>query len=137
MNTVTLTSLQQAIMAAAIDTGGPLDALTLRLFVNPGVIPTRNSAIADLTEASYAGYTAQAAVTWLGPYIGTDAMVHVAVAGHLFESTDGVTPNTVYGWYLTNAGGTVLTMLALLPVPVPLTAAGDGVVIAPDLTYGQ
>jgi hypothetical protein len=104
------------------------------LFTNP-IVPSISTSLASLTVATFTGY-AEAVVTWLSsPYIDDTGAVVLTGQDHLFQPTDSVTPNTIYGWFLVDTTGAILYYVALLPEPVPLVDALHGLVITPTVPY--
>ena len=55
---------------------------------------------------------------------------------HTFTATDGVTPNTVYGYYITDPadGAVIISQRTNLGVPAVLDAGGKSYVITPRVT---
>lgn len=108
----------------------------LRLFKN-NVIVSNATVIANLTEADFAGYAAVTltAATWAA----AAAAAHVASSQYgasvtFSRSTTGATQN-IYGWYLTDAGGTKLYACAnFTGAPIPITNSGDNIAVTPTLT---
>jgi len=128
--------VQLGILDALTATGAPFDALTLRLFVNP-LNWSNTTALTDLTEASFVGYTASAGQVFGPAYIAPDGQAHITAPSVQFNAGVITTPQTVYGYYLTNVGGTVLVAGGTLPTPVPITRQYDGLTIEPDYSFGS
>jgi hypothetical protein len=129
-------AIQLAILAAMVATGGPFATLTLRLFVNQ-LNFSNTTALTDLTEATFTGYTAAAAQVFGTPYIAPDGNPHLTAPSTQFTAGALTTPETVYGYYLTNAAGTSLVAGGTLAIPVPITKQYDGLTIEPDYAFGQ
>jgi hypothetical protein len=111
-----------------------LDGVIVKLFSNSAILGP-DMVLADLTESAFAGYAPSAAVVWGLPFVDSADQATVAGDSKQFASTAPFTgPETVHGWYLTNAGGTVLICAELLDNPVIFTAALQAVIILP--TFG-
>jgi hypothetical protein len=98
--------------------------LSMRLFVN-NVTPTDASTIATFTEASGGGYAAKTLTggSWTGSNVG--GIEQVAYALQTWSFSSALTGNaTIYGYYVTNAAGTVL-WYADAQVPFTPTASGS------------
>ncbi len=100
-------------------------------------VPAAGDLVTDYVEADYEGYAAQAATTWsaaltLGPTTFTEADELAFVKGV------GGTGNDVWGYYVTDAGGTVLLWAERDPAP-PVDMSGDGNVyrVTPRLVLGS
>lgn len=132
----TIKDVQLAAVDLLIAVGGPLKTQTLRLFTN-NIQVTRDVKLADLVEATFDGYAAVAGITFSSAYLDPQGNARTTGAGTVFEATGATVEEVVYGWYLTNAGGTTLSLLGLLPQPVPITQASDGVFVLPEYVYGN
>lgn len=101
-------------------TAGELATAKLRLYSN-NLTPTNAQVIGDFTEATFTGY---AAVTLSG-WTAASVAAHVASSTAnpvTFTLTAGT--QSIYGWYITNAAGTVLYAAgrdAAAPVAMSLT----------------
>lgn len=120
------------LLAAMIGVGGILEAPTVRLFKN-NYFPSKDSVIGDFTLADFTGYATSTAVTWGAPHVNADGNLEIQGGVKQFTATDGATPNTVYGYLLTTAGGALIAA-ERFDVPVPVSAADDAVVVAPRFT---
>ena len=133
-NTI-LNSLQTLLAA---DTGTLAAALALHVHLakasfspGPGLTP------ASFTEADFGGYAILNAgtgtqQTFTDPVNGNRIVQMLEPAGGWhWQATSGVMlPQTIFGFYLTNNGNTVLYGSQLLPTPILLVASGDGVDVA-------
>lgn len=136
MNPITLLTTQLAILSSLFATGGPFNALTLRLYAT-NVIFGKGTALTDLTEATFTGYTAQAAVAWNAPYIDPLNVVRMDAPSVDWQMTGATPTNTIYGWYYTNSGGTSLYMGGTFNPPYVLQTTGQGFVQVPTFAYGN
>lgn len=96
--------------------------------------PGTGTVLADLTEADFDGATEiDAGVgpqqNFIDPTTGRRVIQLLEPAGGWHWITTGVTnlPQTIYGYYVTNNGGTILYGCALLPAPVLLTGVGQAI----------
>jgi hypothetical protein len=109
-----------AILVAAFNAQN----LSLRLFVN-NVTPTDASTPATFTEASGGGYAAKTLTggSWTGSNVG--GIEQVAYALQTWTFSAALSGNaTIYGYYVTNAAGTVL-WYADAQTPFTPTASGS------------
>lgn len=85
-------------------------SLKIHLFKND-IVPSPATLLTDFVEADFDGYAAVAvlAVDYPGFYIMPDGSVlGIFPKNILFEDTGNVTPNTIFGVYITNTGSTAL-----------------------------
>lgn len=132
LSTYVLRIAALTLMAA---TPGPLYHPTLILFQN-NLTPDANTPFSALTVATFSGYANVAALAFGTPYIDINGVVRIDAPSQDFIATDGVTPNTIYGWALVDAGLTEVYYTQLLDPPVPLTVASQGVSILPSIPWG-
>lgn len=125
-----------AIMDAAGAMGGPLNG-NLVMLIKEDFDPSRELLLADVVEADFNGYARSTAVVWDPAYIGADEQVHLTAPGKPFLATDGVIPNTIFGWALLDSGGTIITAAFRYDNPIAISRASDGVVVQPDYPYGS
>lgn len=113
----------------------PADNLLVHLFQND-FSPNPAMEVSDFVEASFGGYDPITVV--LGPCpqsndpaTGDSLMdIRPTSGGWLWEvsTTTGI-PQTIYGYYVTDEGGSVLLGAERLLTPVTLTAVNDSVAI--------
>lgn len=129
-----LTRLLDAITGKG---GGNIGGGTLRLFKN-NVTVDHTTAFGALTQATFSGYA--------GVALTTGTWAAAGVASHLATSTYGATvtftrnatgaTETIYGWYLTDAGNTKLYACANFAAgPFAMTNNGDSIGVVPTLSY--
>jgi predicted exporter len=115
------------IAAAAVIADG-LDLAKVKLF-KTDVAVDKNTVLADLTEADYVGYASEA-VTWLAPTISEDGEVEVQGIVGEFRPTNDVTPNDVYGVWVTNDAGTAPLLVGRFDDgPYPMNNASQNVIV--------
>jgi hypothetical protein len=81
------------------------------------VTPTPASVVGDFSEVVWTGYAPQSTNTWSSAaLVGDIAFTDSGLMS--FPVTSGGTGNTVFGYYVTDAGGTVLRFAELLNTPI-------------------
>lgn len=103
---------------------------------------TPSMVTADFDEADFTGYAAisidQAGAAW----DNDEGDAVLSFDGVHFQPTDAVTPNTIYGYYITTdvaafGGAGSLLRAELFDTPVPMASAADALDFAPVLRVGQ
>lgn len=122
------------ILEELIDTGNALDAVKLILFAN-NITPNKNTVLADLTQPTFTGYAVFGPVVWGSVMRDVDGTAIVVGGSHPFVCSGGTPTDIIYGWALTNSGGTVLIKAAVLATPVPITGPETGIVVVPWFRY--
>jgi hypothetical protein len=138
MQSVATQETQLGTLLLMTDTGGLLDAVKVHLYknnLNPD--PTTPLATFTAAQADYTGYAAVSVGVWGAPYIAIDGLAHVTAPSKQFQATDAVNPNTIYGAYATNTGGTVLIYFVVFDTPVSLINALQALIFTPDYVYGS
>jgi hypothetical protein len=112
-------------------TTGRFNACKVGLYINP--IPLSvNTALADLTEATFHGYAQSAAVVWGTPFLDSAGNPTIVGANCQFTATTPFSDaNTIQGYFVVDSAGTTLLWAEALPTPIAITAVGDAVVIVP------
>jgi len=106
---------------------GALIGAEVELFQND-VNPTRGSVIADFDVATFAGYNAEA-VQWLEPSRADDGNIEVVGTLQEFRPTDDVTPNTIFGFFVTDGGTEVLYAARFENAPLPMGSTLDSILL--------
>jgi len=115
--------------------------VTLHLFKSV-VVLTPNMVTADFDEADFAGYAdvdvVKVGTSW--DNVEGDAVLSYESAH--FQPTDSVTPNTIYGYYLTTdvaafGGAGSLLRAELFDTPVPMLGTFDALDVVPVLRLGE
>lgn len=71
--------------------------------------PTDSSVLSDFVEANFTGYAAQTVAATAWNNATTDASGNTcATAADLVWTNTGTTSQTIYGYYVTDTGGTIL-----------------------------
>jgi hypothetical protein len=81
--------------------------------------PTDQSLLTDFTEATYDGYAATSISFPTGPFRRPDGSFAVA-GGAGGTMTGSTTPNTIFGYYLTDFTGTQLIASRRFATPIPM-----------------
>jgi len=106
----------------------------MRLHLNANnVTLTDAMTVGSFTEASFPGYASvvlDGALWQITP--GAPAVAAYPVV--FFTCTGAVSPQTIYGYYITRDGAGDLMWAEALPTPQIITAAGNGLTVAPRLT---
>jgi hypothetical protein len=114
------------ILEFLVDTGNPLDGALLKLFKND-ISPNRETVVGDFTAADFTGYAPSAALVWGAPYALPSGQPIVTAGSVLFQAGNPLTvPGLAYGWYMTNAGGTVLLASLRFAAPVGFALPDQG-----------
>jgi len=107
-------------------------SLKVRLFSNNHAFD-HATVLGDLTECAFTGYSA-AAPTWTTPaLVGVVPTTIPSPTGVTFTYAGGST-TTVYGFYLTDSGGTKLYGGSTFPAPVTLTTVVTSLTVYPVYT---
>lgn len=119
----------------------PTDELVVRLFQNAAV-PTETMAIGDFTQADFGGYAGLdvalgACPEGLNPQTDDSQIRLISADGdYVWETTNTSNlPQTIYGFYVTDAGGSILYAAERFAFPVELTMTNQTVII-PTPTLG-
>jgi hypothetical protein len=126
--------LKDAVSVVGTPNVGTFSAVKVMLFTDAnGIGP--NTVITDKTEATYTGYARSATVTFGPPSRGTEGMWRIVGQSLLFQSTDNVTPNEIFGAGLVSGTGAGAVLLAaeLFDQPRTLDRAGQGFTYVPEL----
>jgi hypothetical protein len=93
--------------------------------------------LSTYTEATFDGYAAVALTRVGTPFINVAGQGEQDFQLGNFTATDGVVPNTIYGYYVTNkigAGAATLVWSERFSAPVTINAGGQQINVAPQLT---
>jgi len=108
-------------------------ALKLHLY-KTNVTPSTSPTVGSFTECDFAGYAAQNIVTW-GPAAVTSHVAKIVAAANTFTRSSTGAGQTVYGYYVTDSGSTLLQFAELDPGgPRTLTNAGDSVTVTVEMS---
>lgn len=125
-NTLTLRLALQAAILAGWTAG------KLKLFSND-FSPQFDTVVGDFTEATFPGYAAIDDVS--GPASGTDAETGLPTVswmdGSTWLATTIVTPETIFGWYITNTAGSSCLAAGRFDESVTINSDGDVLAISP------
>lgn len=110
---------------------GSLVGAEIHLFTND-YLPTGITVIADMTEATYSGYAAEA-ITWLAVSSADDGTIEVIGTAGEFRPTDDVVPNQCYGFWIENGAGVLLAAGRFDAPPIPMIDALDALILTPRI----
>jgi len=110
--------------------------LKVRLFKN-NYTPVAGSVIGSFTEANFSGYTPGSLGT-LGAATTVSGRASTTAATANTWTKSGATGNDIYGYYVTDAGGTVLYWAERgSAAPYSMNTNGEGLSVTPTVTQGS
>jgi hypothetical protein len=86
--------------------------------------PTPDLVLGGITEADFDGYAKVAAAPFSAVFEGEGDLELVSAASKHWQPTGSVTPNTIYGWFLVDSGGTILLGTEKFDSPIALNGSG-------------
>jgi len=101
-----------------------LEELYLRLFKNDHT-PTPDNDEDDFVEADFPGYAPLDGLTFFAPFLNDDGDGQMNSETHVWECTSPSNPNSIYGYYATDAYGRVVYAERVQGDPVPMTDTGE------------
>lgn len=133
--------LQEIILALEADASLFPAGMTLRLYTND-VTPTRATVAGDLTELTNVEVPGYAPTTpaWNGaPFRKNDSSWEDWTDQNQFLAAGGPPPApiVVYGWFLTDAGNTVIVGSGRFATPFTFTDDGDGFSLKARINVNQ
>lgn len=127
----TYVRLKQLLTALVTWAGAaPFTPLHVRLFQN-NFTPSPNMVVGDLVECTFTGYAASTVIVW-NP-VGDDDTGNALVIGDqkLFAATGSAIGNMAFGYYVTDAAGTVVYWAERFATPKSFDSAGDQLAVVP------
>lgn len=126
---------KKAILTELVDTGNFYDGAIMKLIkANISLQGSTTLAALDAIECDFSGYAASSTIVWGTPFFQPSGVPVVVGDAKLFTTADPAPDlNSVYGWYLTNAGGTALLAARLFDSPVILSGPGQGFEVIPSI----
>lgn len=123
-----------AVLDAMGAASGTLDDALLKLYT-AGPVLSGTMTLDQFTEADYDGYAHVAIpdTSWTAAFM--EGGVYPCLRGPMtgFTPTGSTTPNTVIGWMLTNAAGTVLYWAEALSEPVEMNSTLSHLDVVPQI----
>ncbi|HXG48563.1 MAG TPA: hypothetical protein VNO52_13115 [Methylomirabilota bacterium] len=119
---------------AVTPTTSKLFGAKIGLFTN-AVVPSKDTVLADLTEANYTGYAQSAAVQWSNVFDDLSQKPSIRSQSVLFKPTGNAQLNTIRGAFLVAADGVTLLGVELFNNPIVQGDADDGFTYA--CTYSE
>jgi len=119
------------LLEEALD--GLAAAVEVNLYQND-YAPDPTTVLADLDVATYDGYAAETVTpaTWPVFFQGNSQAVAVG-PGIVFTPTGSTTPNVIYGYYLTDTGGTRLIWAERFPEAKVMNGVTTGFTLIPAI----
>jgi hypothetical protein len=105
----------------------------VRLFKN-NYTPLVTSVIGDFTEADFDGYSGYQAPTFVAAVINGSGKGIIIAGGLLWLCTGVATPNTIYGYYVTEGTDAIAVYAERFAASISIAAPGDFVVVTPTVT---
>jgi hypothetical protein len=130
MNTPTLAGLDKILSKVGNDTTMLGDG-EIGLIAAP-FTPGPTLTLANLTEATYHGYTRGTLGNPTATFSGGDGNEYVEFSTNQFLCSDTVTPNTIYGCFFTfGSDSTKLFCTDPFATPLPMASAANQITITP------
>lgn len=120
---------------AVPEVAGELDNCVVKLFMND-IDPDGDTVLGDLTELDTPGYAASDAIAWGAPFINDLGNAEVVGDTKQFTCSGAEAGNIAYGYYVTNAAGTVLKYAERFTNPRPMELANQATLVIPRFTMG-
>jgi hypothetical protein len=127
--------IARALLTHLITTGGPLFGAIVGLFTNTITI-THTTVFADLVEATFAGYSRSATITWGTVFTNPSFFAEADGNTTQFNCTGSTTPETITGYFVVD-GSSQLLYAENFDTPIPISGSGDAVVIVPQFTLAS
>lgn len=104
--------------------------LTVKLYIN-NITPSDTDTAGTYTEATFTGYSAVAltAGTW-----GAASGGIITYGAQIAFTCSGASSNSVYGYFIVNAGGTLLWSEKDASAPFTIANSGDAVKLTPTIS---
>lgn len=114
----------------AATAAGYLHLAHLHLYQSPiAILPTTPLATFSAAVATFTGYADQALV-WDVPGVADDGTVECVATPLIFRPTDAVTPNIIYGAYITDTAGANLYIFGEFDgAPLPMQNALQQIIV--------
>lgn len=120
-----------AILAAVGSSSVLLGSASIGLIAAP-FVPGPGLTLATLTEASFTGYKRKALGSTTVTFTGGDGKEYVEFNTASWMPSDTVTPNTIYGAFLTlGSGTTTLAAADKFANPLPMAGPPNNITITP------
>jgi hypothetical protein len=130
--------MRHSVVTQLIAATGLLDGAKARLFKTPmGSDPNLAASDFAAVEADFDGYAASATLTWGA--VGVNALNQADVTAQEVEwvPTGSLTPNVIYGYFVTDATGVALLFWASLVAPFAVQSPSTVVRIVPTFIHPE
>jgi hypothetical protein len=124
---IQVSEVQQFAALAAIEAAA-LSNFTVHLY-SKAISPTPDRVLADFTECTFGGYAPKTGQAWIGPLADPIGHVQLMSQNLVWIRTSVPPGETVYGYYVTDAGNTKLLFFEQLDTPVSMGAVGSAVAL--------
>ena len=104
---------------------------SIALITAPFVMTPGQTNFTGLTEANYDGYARKACAFGGTPFIDENGIFTLQGAASVFQPSDTITSNSVYGYVLTGTSTTTVMAGEVFNSPVPLTGPTTALTIVP------
>lgn len=122
--------LSQVASEVGAATAG-LGSASIALISAPFTMTPGQTGFTGLTEANFDGYTRKLADFSGTPFIDSNGIYTIEGGASVFQPTDTVTSNTIYGYVLTGPQPTIVMAGEVFNLPVPLTGPATALTIIP------
>lgn len=102
-----------------------LEDCTVDLYQND-YTPGASTVVGDLDVADFSGYAQKVVADLLPAYISPDGGAAAQIATQQWDHSGGATANTIYGAFVRNAGGDLISVVRFT-APVAMAALGDSI----------
>jgi hypothetical protein len=135
MLTVTIPFDKASVLDMRADTAW-LGNASIGLVAAP-LVPTPATTLANITEANFSGYKRQAAGVASVPFVDPNGVISLEGPSLLWQPTDTVTVNTIYGLFWTGSPSTSLMGVEMFDSPIPLPDTLHALTIVPRIGLDQ
>lgn len=107
-----------------------------KLFQN-NIVPSLNTHLADFVEADFTGYASVNVDTWSSPYLTPEGTWEISTPALIvFNQTDTIVTNTIYGYWMENSDGGLL-MAERFATPIEMDAALKALQVLPRMSIAE
>lgn len=110
------------------------NGLKIKLYKNNHT-PADADTVADYTEADFDGYASKNLTAFGAAFLNASNKGETDHTILTWTDTGAVTPNSIYGYYVTTAGGALLWAEKLSNGPITMQANGDQYSVIPAFTF--
>jgi len=133
---MTLKCVDQELLDALDASQATRNTYVLHLYKTDTTIQ-QSMVIGDFTEANFTGYSAQNITDFGAAYINGSSKAESDAGLYSFIQTGTGVTNSVYGYYVTTAGGALRWAERYAGAPVSMNATGKVFSVAPSITMAD